>query len=185
MQPLHEDDHHIARLVVEAGDQGRRIPFVDIVADGLGAGGPGLERIVDNNHVRAPSGQGAADGGRQAAPARGGHALDPGVFAKPRARKKGAVPAAVDDLPELPGQGDRQGVGIAHADEAQLGVAAQGPSDESDGCADRFQGAGRLRDDQAPALAIQATGPIDRRWLQCASCAGICPPARPSGTLSG
>ncbi len=25
VQPLHEDDHHIARLVVEAGDQGRRI----------------------------------------------------------------------------------------------------------------------------------------------------------------
>ena len=91
---------------------------------------------------------------------RGGQRRDPGVFAKPRARKKGAVPAAVDDLPELPGQRGRQGVGIAHADEAQLGVAAQGPGDESDGCADRFQGAGRLRDDQAPALAIPATAQL-------------------------
>src|SRR5947207_1252820 len=61
MDPLHYDYDPGGLLVVGAGHQGRAVPFDHAFAGDVGRGVAGLKRIVDDEEISAPAGQGSLD----------------------------------------------------------------------------------------------------------------------------
>ncbi len=98
VQAVHDQPDRAGELVVEPAVEGVVEPFVCRLALGLRQRLLGLQRVVDDDHVRTPPGQDAADRGRDAAALLGrlefGHGLVPGCEAR---REEALVPVAGED----------------------------------------------------------------------------------------
>jgi hypothetical protein len=71
VQALHDDHDRAPPLVIEAGIERAVKPFVSGDATGFQRGVAGLERIVDDDEIRAAAGENAPDRRRQPKPALG------------------------------------------------------------------------------------------------------------------
>ena len=75
VQPLHHQDDHAAFLVVEPGAERAVVPIDDVGARRLRCTILGLERIVEDDEVRTPAGNGSADRQGEPPAAPGGDAF--------------------------------------------------------------------------------------------------------------
>jgi hypothetical protein len=80
MQALHHQHNGAMDLVIETGEEGVLVPLGTLVPSRLGLGILWLDRIIDDDDVAAPAGQGAAYGGREPISALGGADFGLGVL---------------------------------------------------------------------------------------------------------
>jgi len=81
------------------------IPVVGSPAGLVRLGFVGLHRVINNDDVCAPTGEGTTDGNDEASTAFGGHAFDLRVLGKPHVRKECPIPIARDHGAELTSEG--------------------------------------------------------------------------------
>ena len=141
-------------------------PFVGRGAAALAHGVGWLERVVDENHVRPPPGQHAADRGRHPEASLGRRELPVGRpgRGKPR-RKQRAVPGRRHHRPAVAGELVGKLPPVGDVDNAQGRVAAEQPGRQRDRNGERFQVPGRDVDDQPERPAAARLGELCRQRL--------------------
>ena len=140
-------------LVVEPRIKRRIEPVVGRGAAALGHGVGRLHRIVDQNDVGAAPRQHAADRGRDAVAAAGGHELGEWLGGEP-CRKQRAVPWRRHHLPAIAGEFVRQVLGIGDVDDGESRIMAEQPSRQGDRGGERLQMPRRHVDDEPLHTAV-------------------------------
>jgi hypothetical protein len=133
VQPVHDQHDGTLLLVIEPAVEGVVEPFVGALPVGFGQCLLGLQRVVDDDYIRTPSGQHAADRGGDATALRRrlefGHRLVP---RRQSCREDLPVPVAGDDAPAVARQFVGEFLRIADAEDLGAWIAPQTPRRERD-----------------------------------------------------
>src|SRR5262249_35903956 len=153
---LHDEDYDAIVFVVQARAKRAVVPVIYGQTLVLGVSIVRLHGIIDDDVVGTAPGKRAADRSRQAIATDGGLELVGGhlVGIEMGARKYALVPFGLQDGSAVAGQLGAELLSVGNADHLGLGILAQNECGKSDRRADRFQAAGRHRDDQSLGLTL-------------------------------
>src|SRR5215813_11379754 len=114
-----------------------------------------FDRIVDDQHIAAPTGQSSADRGCEAKAVPGCRNLGFGILAPAEAGcgERAPVPVRFDHGPAIARVFAGQLLGIADGDDAARRIMTEKPSRQRDRCRDRFERARRQVHDQPDPLS--------------------------------
>src|SRR6476659_2714035 len=157
MQSLHDDDHRAVPLIIKTRHCGCPQPVVDALAPDLRIGILGLERVIDDEDICAPTGQCAANRGGKARAVLLQNQLLPGIleWRQSGLREEGMEPVAFYHATELIMELGRQILRVTGADDATCRVMPKKEGRKSNRGNHRLETARRQRDDEALGLPIQ------------------------------
>ena len=156
MQPLHDQNDGIVRLVVEARRHSLLIPAQDPAPGAFGVGLLGLHRVVDDDQIAAAAGRRTADRGGETASTPRSYKFrfvillrtDPGFGEDP------AIPIRPHHRPAIIVELARQNIGIGGRDDLARRIVTEDEGREGDRDGDRFEVARGHQDGEALAFAV-------------------------------
>ncbi len=154
MEPLRHDNDSAFLLVIESGQNSRGKPIIDHPARLVRLRVISLKRVIDDNDVRAASGERPTNRHYETAAVLSRHAFGLGILRKPHCREKGPIPLTCHHSAELACKRSSKLMGVRHAGKSHAWIVAKRPSHKTYRRADRFQRPRRLGDNKSPVLAM-------------------------------